>query len=136
MKAASPAADQSAGRERAADDEQATGASSVTDSYPNDTDGDALRRVVSSGSDMSKSMMIDYAIAVPDEATARTVACAVEAAGFDPSISEDTVRGRWSVYCAKSMLATHAGVVAAQSTLNKIAGPLGGTCDGWASFGN
>lgn len=35
--------------------------------YPNDADGDALRRVAGAGSDMSKPMDIDFAVAAPDE---------------------------------------------------------------------
>jgi regulator of ribonuclease activity B len=42
--------------------------------YPNDSDGDALRRVVNDGSDMSKPMFIDFQVAVPDEAAANVLA--------------------------------------------------------------
>jgi Regulator of ribonuclease activity B len=42
--------------------------------YPNDSDGDALRRVVNDGSDMSKPMFIDFQVAVPDEAAANALA--------------------------------------------------------------
>jgi hypothetical protein len=103
-------------------------------SYPNDDDGDALRNVADSGADMSSPMVIDFAVEVPDERTARRVAEVVAAHGFDPSISEDD--DSWSVYCSKSMLATYEGVVAVQVELNELVSAYGGVCDGWGSFGN
>jgi hypothetical protein len=108
----------------------------VTVDYPNDADGDSLRRVASSGSDMAVPMVIDFSVAAPDEASARGVAGAAEPHGFDPSIYENPDNGSWSVYCSKSMLATYEGVVSTRAALNEIARPFGATCDGWASFGN
>ena len=37
----------------------------MEDDYPNDTDGDALRRIASLGNDMTRPMEIDFAVAVP-----------------------------------------------------------------------
>ena len=104
--------------------------------YPADADGDALRQVASSGSDMTQPMTIDFSVAAPDEAAARRMAAAAELLGFDPSIYEDPEKRSWSVYCSKSMLATYEGVVAVQGQLNAMAAPHGGRCEGWASFGN
>ncbi len=85
---------------------------------------------------MSRPMIIDFALAAPDERAARSVAALVEDHGFDPSICEDDRSGAWSVYCSKSMLATYDGVVAVQTELNRLVAALGCHCDGWASFGN
>jgi hypothetical protein len=104
--------------------------------YPNDADGDSLRRVRDSGSDMSRPMTIDFSVNVPDEGTARAVADAVSMHGFDPSISDNEGRGAWSVYCAKTMLATYDSVLAAQAQLNELVKSHGGICDGWQTFGN
>jgi hypothetical protein len=41
-----------------------------------------------------------------------------------------------SIYCAKNMLATHEGVVAAQSELNELCAPFAAECDGWTTAGN
>lgn len=35
--------------------------------FPDDADGDALRRLVNDGSDLTKPMLIDFQIAVPTE---------------------------------------------------------------------
>ena len=108
----------------------------MSNSYPNDADGDALRKVVEGVADMSRPMVIDFSVEVPDERTARRVAELVAARGFDPSISQDDDSDSWSVYCSKSMLATYEGVVAVQAELNELLTLHGGVCDGWGTFGN
>jgi hypothetical protein len=107
-----------------------------TGDYPNDPDGDSLRRVRDAGSDMSLPMTIDFSIDVPSESAARAVATLVSTHGFDPSISDNEGRGSWSVYCSKTMLATYDSVVAVRAQLNELAKPQGGTCDSWGTFGN
>ena len=42
--------------------------------YPNDADGDALRRVAGSGADMSRPMTIDFSVASPNREAADQVA--------------------------------------------------------------
>jgi Regulator of ribonuclease activity B len=104
--------------------------------YPNDADGDSLRKVVEAGADMSRPMTIDFSVDAPDEHAARAIAELVSTQGFDPSISDNGGSGSWSVYCSKTMLATYEGVVAVQAQLNELSEPHGGNCDGWGTFGN
>jgi Regulator of ribonuclease activity B len=104
--------------------------------FPNDADGDSLRRVVESGSDLSQPMNIDFTIEAPDEHAARRIAELVSAQGFDPSICNNEGRSTWSVYCSKFMLASYDGVVAAQVQLAELSRAHGGRCDGWGTFGN
>jgi hypothetical protein len=111
-------------------------ADDMSNSYPRDSDGDALRNVVESGADLSRPMVIDFSVKVRDEPTARRVAGVVAANGYDPSISEDDGGRSWSIYCSKSMLATYEGIVAVKAELNELVKPHGGSCDGWATFGN
>ena len=37
----------------------------MNEAYPDDADGDALRRIASTGADMSRPMQIDFFVAVP-----------------------------------------------------------------------
>jgi len=104
--------------------------------YPNDADGDSLRRVREAGSDMSLPMTIDFAVDVASESAARAVASLVSTHGFDPSISDNEGRGFWSIYCSKTMLATYDAVVSVRALLNALTKAHGGSCDSWASFGN
>ena len=103
---------------------------------PDDNDGAELRKVAAAGADMSSPMVIEFSIEAADEPSARNIAELVEAQGFDPSISDNEGRGSWSVYCARSMLATYEGVVAVQTELTALVAAHGGRCDGWATFGN
>ncbi len=62
--------------------------------YPNDPDGESPRLAAEGGADLTRSMIIDFTVSVPDERAARGVAERVEAEGFDPSISDEGRDGR------------------------------------------
>lgn len=104
--------------------------------YPNNADGDALRLVAAGGSDMSKPMDIEFAVAVPIEAVGQQFAILVERYGYRASLDQDEEDGSWSVYCMRHMLATYEGIVAVQKELDELSRPLGGSSDGWGTFGN
>lgn len=61
--------------------------------YPDDADGDALRRVALTA-DMSKPMDIDFAVAVPDEAWANDVARVVASRGYATKVVSEA--GEWT----------------------------------------
>jgi regulator of RNase E activity RraB len=104
--------------------------------YPDDADGDALRKVEAAGADMSQPMVIEFSIEAPDPESARRIAERVSEHGFDPTIHESDDDDSVSVYCARTMLATYEGVVAEQARLTELSAAFGGTCDGWGTFGN
>jgi hypothetical protein len=104
--------------------------------YPDDADGDALRKVAESGADMSRPMVIELSVDVPDERSAPSVAEVVGLAGFDPSVFHDDETNSCSIYCTKKILATYENFVDAQADLNRLVQPYGGHCDGWGTFGN
>jgi hypothetical protein len=104
--------------------------------YPDDDDGDALKEVEAHGADMSKSMCIEFSIDVPDLEKARSLSKRIAANGYEPSIFIDDEGGSVSIYCARTMLATHDGVVSAQAELNVLCLPFDAVCDGWITAGN
>jgi hypothetical protein len=112
-------------------------------SFPDDADGDALRRVERRGSDMSRPMKIDFMIDVPNQRAGEAIASRAEALGYMVKVvydageagTEDDVPS-WTCYCTKRMLATYEGVVAVQVELEAISSPFGGHCDGWGTSGN
>ena len=110
--------------------------------YPNGTDGDALRRVASSGNDMSRPMDIDFQIAAPNEAVATRVAEQAIKLGyrtstyFDDEANLENVDDPWTCECTKTMTPTYEAIIAAQNELDAIARPLGAHSDGWGTFGN
>jgi hypothetical protein len=105
--------------------------------FPNDTDGDALRRFIDNGSDLSKPMLIDFQIAVPDEAASRGLADVARKLGYHvKSYASPECSLPWTCECSTRMLASYDGVIAVQKELATLATPFGGHPDGWGSFGN
>ena len=105
-------------------------------SYPDDVDGEVLRRIADAGSDMSKPMLIDFQISVSDEASANAIAQAAAKLGYQTKIYRHEVDDPWTTECSKEMLATHDGVISAQAELDALSKPFGGFSDGWGTFGN
>jgi regulator of RNase E activity RraB len=104
--------------------------------YPNDSDGDALQRVVDDGNDMSLPMTVDFPVVLPDLETAQQFAALAAKRGYDTDIAERDSRSTYDVYCTKRMVLNYDSVIKVQLELNKLAGPLGGYSDGWGTFGN
>ncbi len=108
----------------------------MNETYPNDADGDALRRIAADGSNMTKPMVIDFHVAAPDRATAKAIAAAAGQRGYRTKVHKDHEGSAWTCECSKEMLATHGGVIAAQEELDDLSKPHGGHSDGWGTFGN
>jgi regulator of RNase E activity RraB len=108
----------------------------VADGFPNDADGDALRRVVDNGSDMSKPMYVDFQILVRREESAHSLADAARKLGYHTSVYDSDGKPPWTCQCSTRMLATYEGVIAIQNELADLSEPFGGKCDGWGTFGN
>lgn len=109
--------------------------------YPRDADGDALRRVVADGSDMTKPMEIDFVVAVPSREAGDQVAQHARRLGFRVDLvadahEEEPDATSWSCYCTKSMVPDYDALLAVQRELDGIAKPWGGWSDGWGTFGN
>ena len=104
--------------------------------FPNDSDGEALRRIAEDGSDMSKPMSIDFHVAAPSKTDAELIAATVTKHDYEASISFDEETAAWTVWCSRDMIATHKNVVEAQSQLDELSKPFDGYSDGWGSFGN
>jgi hypothetical protein len=85
---------------------------------------------------MSQPMKIEFSIAVADIERARSLGERIAAFGYVPNIYVDDATHSVSIYCAKTMLATYEGVVAAQSELNTLCEPFAALCDGWITAGN
>jgi regulator of RNase E activity RraB len=109
----------------------------MSNDFPQDSDGDALRGLVERGSDLSKPMLIDFQISVHTEAAANAIGGLARKLGYRvrtyqyPEIDED-----WTCECSTRMLATYDGVLAVQRELAELSVELGGYPDGWGTFGN
>src|SRR5262249_42863881 len=104
--------------------------------FPNDADGDAMRRVIAGGSNLDRPMSIDFTVHVPDGHVVQEVAVRANQLGYVTKVSQDEEDWAWTCYCKKSMLLQYPGVPEPEAELNEAAEPLGGFCDGWGTFGN
>ena len=105
--------------------------------FPDDADGDALRRFVDDGSDLAKPMSIDFQVAVPDESAAKGLADVVYKLGYRVRIyASPECSLPWTCECSTRMLASYDGVIAIQKELAALASLFDGKPDGWGSFGN
>ena len=102
--------------------------------YPDDADGDALRRVVLDGSDMCEPMEIDFHVGLLHTVGAEGFAASARAAGYATKLHPDGLA--WTCTCTRAMLATYENVIAAQFELNALADPHDGFCEGWGTWGN
>ena len=104
--------------------------------FPDNADGDALRRLAESGADMTSPMVIDFAVAIPDESTGRAIALKAIEIGYKTNVDQDSESSEWTCYCSKAMFATYEDVLNCQLELDKIAVAYGGFANGWGAFGN
>lgn len=103
---------------------------------PQDADGDAMRRVLDSGSEPDKPMDIDFMIACPDLASAKIIAPLASAVGYSVSITADEENDSVTCYCTRTMLLNYDTLIACQEELDGIGRQYGGHSDGWGTFGN
>jgi regulator of RNase E activity RraB len=109
----------------------------MNDDFPNDAQGDALRRLVASGNNLSKPMFIDFHVAAPDETAASGIAEVANKLGYRVTIyATPTCALPWTCQCSTRMLVTYASLDAIEAELAALAMPFGGRADGWGSFGN
>lgn len=111
--------------------------------FPDDADGDALKRIGDSGSDLSRPMDIDIQIAAPCEEAAVEIANTAGTLGFRTEVYfdddlEDVEEASepWTCQCSRVMLLSYQSLQETQQQLNAIAEEHGGYVDGWSTFGN
>jgi regulator of RNase E activity RraB len=103
--------------------------------YPDDADGDALRRVAER-SDMSQLMTIDFFVNVPNEPSGEEVARLAAERGYTSVVEFDEDSQQWTCYCTKRLVPTYDAIVAAQQELDNLSAAFGGRSDGWGTLGN
>jgi len=103
--------------------------------FPNDADGDALRRVASH-TDITRPIAIDFVVVVPNQIAAESVATRVLMRGYTPSVEQDDETKVWTCYCTKEMVPTYAAIIAAQTELDQLSSEFDGYSDGWGTLIN
>jgi regulator of RNase E activity RraB len=112
-------------------------ASIAMSEFPNDADGDALRRIAGDGSDLARPMFVDFQVAVPDRSSAELLAATAVKLGYRTKVYDSPAcKLPWTCECSTRMLATYEAIIAFQRELEVISRPFGGIPDGWGTFGN
>ncbi|HEY3787713.1 MAG TPA: ribonuclease E inhibitor RraB, partial [Urbifossiella sp.] len=93
-------------------------------------------RLIAIGSDLSKEMEIDFAVAVPNETIGNAFAATIEKMGLETSVEVDDEDGTWTCYCMCIMVPDYDAIIRIQRTLEEIGRPLNAKPDGWGTFGN
>ena|SRR5688572_12403927 len=106
--------------------------------FPNDENGDVLRRMASDGIDLSSPRIVDFEHCFPDEASARRFREAVRGSVLEARLLEpDLEEGAgWEVQCRQRMIPTHAAITETEQRLAAVAEACGGYADGWGSSSN
>lgn len=104
--------------------------------YPNDADGDAIRRVASDGNNMDQPMSVDFPVVLPDEVSAQRFAELAKPHGYESRLYKDEEAEGWDIICVKEMILTYDAVIAVQDKMNVLSKPPGGYSDGWGTAGN
>lgn len=104
--------------------------------FPDDADGDAMRKVFDHGSDPDRAMDVDFMIACTSVETGKVIADLAVAKGYAVNVSTDEEDGAVTCYCTKSMLLDYEALKACQAELDQLARPHEGYIDGWGTFGN
>lgn len=113
--------------------------------YPDDADGAVLADLAAQGADMSQPLLIEFPVAVPDEASAENSLNAMTKAGYsshveydegepdyDPDVDdEDEFGPSWTVFADVRMIPEYNEIMRIQAELDRIARPFGGKSDGW-----
>lgn len=104
--------------------------------FPDDLNGDVLRRLQQAGDDFSIPRNVDFSVVFPDERRAEEFARMCRAARYEVTVQKSDVRPErpWDVTIVKFMLMTHAGITEFEMELEAAASSLDGQNDGWGCW--
>ena len=101
--------------------------------FPDDENGDVLRRMAANGDNLSLPRNVDFTVAFPNESSAQQFARQFHELGYAASVelTETAERFPWDVVIVKHMVPSHRDNGSFENELQTVAGPLGGRNDGW-----
>ena len=101
--------------------------------YPDDANGDALRRMESQGDDLTCPRNVEFTVVFPNENGAKQFANHFSTLGYTASaeLTETVENFPWDVVVIKHMVPSHAEIGAFEDSLQRVADTFGGHSDGW-----
>jgi hypothetical protein len=104
---------------------------SVAPAFPDDDNGDVLRRMFASGDNLSEPRIIDFCFAFAERRQALAFAEIVDEHDLEVCISFYDERGGWQAIVKRYMVPTHEDITALETLLVQRAESVGGEADGW-----
>ncbi len=104
--------------------------------YPDDENGDVLRRLEAGGDDLTRPREVDFNVVFPAGNVAEQFADHFRVLGYVVSVELGQVVEDfpWEVVVKKYMVPSHNEIGSFEEALHSIASPLGGRNDGWGCF--
>lgn len=99
--------------------------------FPDDENGDVLRRLLSRGDDLASPRIIDFCFIFPERGQALAFAELVDDRDLSVCISFYEAREIWQVIVKRCMIPTHEQITALELILAHRAESVGGNADGW-----
>lgn len=99
--------------------------------FPNDENGDMLRRMQEDGDDLSQPRMMDFCFAFPQRKQALAFTELVDDRDLKVCISYYEERETWQAIVQRHMIPTHQDITALEKRLADEAESVGGESDGW-----
>jgi len=99
--------------------------------FPNDNNGDVLRRMYVGGDDLTQARMIDFCFIFPERRQALAFAAVVDDKDKEVSISYYEEREMWEVIVQNYMVPDHNAVTEMEAALTQKANSVDGKADGW-----
>src|SRR5262249_40338929 len=104
--------------------------------FPNDDNGQVLRRMQENGDDLTKPRDIDFTVVFPAQAVAEVFAEHFRRLGYRVSVelTKAVPELPWDVVVVHHMISSHNEISEFEDKLLAFASPLGGRNDGWGGF--
>jgi hypothetical protein len=106
-------------------------ACSATSEFPNDENGFVLKKMKSSGIDLTKEYLVDFCHLFNDAQSAHNMANEVVAKYLDVEVDIFIDHEPISVCVSRTIVPTHEQITATEFVLGKMAESHGGVSDGW-----
>jgi len=102
--------------------------------FPDDENGDVLRRMRNDGDDLTRPRTIDFEHQFSKKSDALLFLTEICGGETKVSISRSGQGNIWDVQVSMYMVPTYAAVTEAETRLGNIASGFGGNPDGWGCF--
>jgi hypothetical protein len=104
--------------------------------FPDDENGNVLRRMYEDGDDLSQPRDIDFTVVLPDSDAVQEFGSYFYHHGLQVKAKKNNTVPElpWGVVVTINMLPSYDDITAFEQKLEKVAVPLGGRNDGWSCF--